>query len=141
MVRQRTSTKRNDLLQLALSVVLLVLVGFASERFFVKFDLTEEKRHTLTPATLELLESLDDQVFIRCYLSGDHSNWSVHRYTNLHWNGDFLRSYTVLVKGMKSGSIIAGFLLLVDSLWATRLARAAYACYYCSALLIKNKTN
>lgn len=72
MVRQRTSTKRHDLFQLVLSVALLALIGLASERFFVKLDLTEEKRHTLTPATLELLESLDDQVFIRCYLSGEY---------------------------------------------------------------------
>ena len=72
MVSKGNTSKRNDLVQLLLAVVLLVLVGVASERFFFKLDLTEEKRHTLTPSTLELLETLDDQVFVRCYLSGEY---------------------------------------------------------------------
>ena len=72
MVSKGNTSKRNDLVQLLLAVVLLVLVGVASERFFFKLDLTEEKRHTLTPSTLEMLETLDDQVFVRCYLSGEY---------------------------------------------------------------------
>ena len=72
MVSKGNTSKRNDLVQLLLAVVLLVLLGVASERFFFKLDLTEEKRHTLTPSTLELLETLDDQVFVRCYLSGEY---------------------------------------------------------------------
>lgn len=72
MVSQRTSSKRADLLQLLLSIVLLVLMALVSDRFFVKLDLTEEKRHTLTSSTVDLLEQMDDQVFVRCYLSGDY---------------------------------------------------------------------
>ncbi|NND77864.1 MAG: gliding motility-associated ABC transporter substrate-binding protein GldG, partial [Flavobacteriales bacterium] len=39
---------------------------------FKRYDITEEKRHSLTPSTVELLEGLDDVVFIKCYLKGDH---------------------------------------------------------------------
>ncbi len=34
-------------------------------------DLTAEKRHSLTPATEEMLGDLKDNIFIRCYLHGD----------------------------------------------------------------------
>lgn len=63
--------KRADLLQLAISLAILVLIGIGGDLAFFKVDLTEEQRHTLTPATIEMLEDLDDEVFVRCYLSGE----------------------------------------------------------------------
>lgn len=63
--------KKSDLIQLALSIALLILIGIAGSSLFFKLDLTEEKRHTLTPATISLLENLEDEVFVRCYLHGD----------------------------------------------------------------------
>jgi ABC-2 type transport system permease protein len=39
-------------------------------------DLTSDKRHTMTDASVELLESLDDELFITCYLDGKYpANW------------------------------------------------------------------
>lgn len=63
--------KRTDLLSLLISLAILVLIGIAGDLLFFKIDLTEEKRHTLTPATINMLENLDDDVFVRCYLSGE----------------------------------------------------------------------
>lgn len=37
-----------------------------------QWDVTEEQRFTLTESTYELLEGLEDEVFITCYLSGEY---------------------------------------------------------------------
>ncbi len=71
MVKNAKKYRSADILQLFLSLAILAVIGVASGFTFVKIDLTEEKRHTLTPATTEMLESLDDAVFVRCYLHGD----------------------------------------------------------------------
>ena len=34
-------------------------------------DLTAEKRHTLAPGTLDLLDGLQDDVLVTCYLTGE----------------------------------------------------------------------
>ncbi|MEQ9009235.1 MAG: Gldg family protein, partial [Ekhidna sp.] len=47
------------------------LVNQLADRFRVQFDLTEEKRYTISEATKELLRSLDEQVFFEVYLAGE----------------------------------------------------------------------
>jgi gliding-associated putative ABC transporter substrate-binding component GldG len=37
----------------------------------VKFDLTAEKRHSLTAATIAMLDTLPDDMYVRCYLHGE----------------------------------------------------------------------
>jgi gliding-associated putative ABC transporter substrate-binding component GldG len=71
MVKKTGAYRRGDLLQLFLSLAILAVVAVASSFTFFKIDLTEEKRHTLTDATVNMLEGLDDVVFVRCYLHGD----------------------------------------------------------------------
>ena len=63
--------KRSDITQLVLSLAIVVVAAFLLSYFFFKLDLTEEKRHSLTPATKEMLANLNDQLFIRCYLHGE----------------------------------------------------------------------
>lgn len=63
--------KRNDIIQLLLSLAIVLVSAFLLSFFFFKIDLTEEKRHSLTPATKEMLANLDDKLFIRCYLHGE----------------------------------------------------------------------
>lgn len=71
MVKQGKSYRNNDLLQLILGVAILIAISVASGYAYLKIDLTEENRHTLTDSTTEMLESLEDEVFVRCYLHGD----------------------------------------------------------------------
>ena len=63
--------KRSDIVQLLLSLAIVLVSAFLLSYFFFKIDLTEEKRHSLTPATKEMLGNLDDKLFIRCYLHGE----------------------------------------------------------------------
>jgi len=63
--------RRSDIFRLILSISAVLLIAFLLSNFFFKIDLTAEKRHSLTPSTEEMLEGLNDNIFIRCYLHGD----------------------------------------------------------------------
>ncbi len=54
-------------------VVLLTvwLVNQLADRYRVQFDLTEEKRYTISEATKELLRALDEPVYFEVYLAGE----------------------------------------------------------------------
>lgn len=63
--------KKRDLLQLLLSIGIVVLLNFIGSFFFARVDLTSDKRHTLSPATREMLGKLEDIVFFKVYLDGE----------------------------------------------------------------------
>jgi len=63
--------KRNSLIQLLLGVVIIILANIIGSFIFTRFDLTSEKRFSLSPATKELLKKIDDIVYFRVYLEGD----------------------------------------------------------------------
>ncbi len=63
--------KRRDIIQLFLSIAIILLVNFIASFFFSRFDLTSEKRYTLSPATKEMLGKLDDIVYFKVYLDSD----------------------------------------------------------------------
>jgi len=63
--------KRNDLIRLFLVLGIVLVSAYLLSFIFFKIDLTEEKRHTLTPATRGMLGEMTDKVFVRCYLHGD----------------------------------------------------------------------
>lgn len=56
-----------------LILLLLVLIGInvVSAFVFTRFDLTSEKRFTLSPATKNLVKNLNDIVYVKVYLDGD----------------------------------------------------------------------
>jgi ABC-2 type transport system permease protein len=57
--------------QLLLVVGILVMLNIIGNYLFTHIDLTEEKRFTLTNATVQQLKSLDDIVFIDVLLDGE----------------------------------------------------------------------
>jgi ABC-2 type transport system permease protein len=69
MVNKRN--KKRDLTALILSVIIIVLLNFLASFVFHRFDLTSEKRYTLSDATKNLLNKLDDVVYVKVYLDGD----------------------------------------------------------------------
>ena len=56
---------------LALSSALVVVLLALGQLIHGSLDLTAEKRHTLAKGTVELLEGLQDDVLVTCYLSGE----------------------------------------------------------------------
>lgn len=63
--------KKRDLTALALAVVIIVLLNFVGSFVFHRFDLTAEKRYTLSDATKNLLSEVNDVVYVKVYLDGD----------------------------------------------------------------------
>lgn len=68
------STKSKHIFQLAAWLLILILLNFVGSYFFKRFDLTNEKRYTLNPATIEMLQKLDDEVYVKVYLEGDFNS-------------------------------------------------------------------
>lgn len=50
---------------------ILLLLNFLGSFLFKRFDLTSEKRYTLSASTKKLLRELDDVVYIKVYLQGN----------------------------------------------------------------------
>ena len=71
MDKTRTNIKRSNLIQLTLGILIIVLVNIIASFIFTRFDLTAEKRYSLSPATKKLVSDLNDVVFFKVYLEGD----------------------------------------------------------------------
>lgn len=69
--KNQSGNKRRDILSLTSLAVIIVLVNFVGKYYFERFDLTSEKRYTLAASTKTLLKNLDDEVYLKVYLSGD----------------------------------------------------------------------
>ena len=63
--------KKRDLLALGLAIALLMMINYVGSFVFHRFDLTTEKRYTLSDATKNLLKNLNDVVFVKVYLEGE----------------------------------------------------------------------
>jgi gliding-associated putative ABC transporter substrate-binding component GldG len=66
-----SSRKTGDLLTLANGIAFVVLLNSLAALYFFRVDLTDEKRYTIKPQTKELLNHLEDDVFIEVFLEGD----------------------------------------------------------------------
>jgi ABC-2 type transport system permease protein len=66
-----TNTRKKSFIQLLSAVFVIALVNYISAFVFERFDLTSEKRYSLSDASIKLARGLDDVVYIRVYLSGD----------------------------------------------------------------------
>ena len=69
--KQSTSSKSISLTQFVIALVILVLLNWLNNFVFHRFDLTSEKRYSLSPATKDLLKNLDDVVLVKVYLEGE----------------------------------------------------------------------
>lgn len=68
---QNRNIKKKYLIQLGLIMVAIIVINVISNNYFTRFDLTSEKRYTLSDATTETLKNLDDIVYFKVYLEGD----------------------------------------------------------------------
>ncbi|MEQ9289427.1 MAG: gliding motility-associated ABC transporter substrate-binding protein GldG [Cyclobacteriaceae bacterium] len=68
MVSER---KKEHVLMFLIGVVLVVIVNQLITKYPVRFDLTEEKRYSISDASKQLLKSLDDVAYVEIYLDGD----------------------------------------------------------------------
>jgi len=64
------SDNRKNFFSAALISGILTLVYIVCQFLYTTMDATEERRYTLTPATMKLVKSLDDRVYIKILLDG-----------------------------------------------------------------------
>lgn len=70
-MNKQLSEKVRVFTELLLGVAFFAALSYLSGFFFVRFDLTEEKRHTLTSTTIDMVKELDDVVYVKVFLEGD----------------------------------------------------------------------
>ena len=74
MSEAKTNSAKRDILNYVGIVAIIILMNYILSFFFGRFDLTEDKRYSLSDNTIALLEDDDrmkDRVFLRIYLDGD----------------------------------------------------------------------
>ncbi len=70
-MKATTKVKRNNLIELASALLLIIAVNIIASYTFARFDLTAEKRYSISETTKTILENLDDYVVVKVYLEGD----------------------------------------------------------------------
>ena len=71
MENKRKNIKRHEITSLIVTLIVIVLVNIIGSYVYTRFDLTSEKRYTLSDTSKEILRGLDDHVYFRVYLDGD----------------------------------------------------------------------
>ena len=67
----KRSQKQQSIFRFALLAALFVLLNMIGSFFYTRLDLTADKRFTLHEHTRELVRNVDDQLFVKVYLTGD----------------------------------------------------------------------
>ncbi|HEY0261647.1 MAG TPA: Gldg family protein, partial [Chitinophagales bacterium] len=71
--KRSLAKKRDAVLILAISAVIILLVNLLSQYVHFRADLTAEKKYSLLKPTKELVKELKDVILIKVYLEGDMS--------------------------------------------------------------------
>ena len=71
MENKRKNLKKNQIVAFLATLVIVVVANVIGSFVFTRFDLTSEKRYTLSPTTKEILGNLEDYVYFKVYLEGD----------------------------------------------------------------------
>jgi ABC-2 type transport system permease protein len=66
----KRKNKQRDINQLVLSIAIIILCNYVGSFLFKRFDLTSEKRYTLSAESKEIAQNLKGVAFFRVYLEG-----------------------------------------------------------------------
>jgi gliding-associated putative ABC transporter substrate-binding component GldG len=69
-MKNKIKYKRTAIITLVSSIFILITLNILFSFFFVRIDLTAEKRNSLAPSTIKLLNSLSDKIYIKVFLEG-----------------------------------------------------------------------
>ena len=65
------ASKKQNIKQLALIILLVIAVNFFGNYFFKRFDLTQDKRYTLSETSLNIIGTIDSPLMIDVFLEGN----------------------------------------------------------------------
>jgi ABC-2 type transport system permease protein len=63
--------RNQHILQFLIILLLIVVINFLGSFWNVRWDVTEDKRHSLSETTTDMLKELDDVMYIKVYLDGN----------------------------------------------------------------------
>jgi ABC-2 type transport system permease protein len=69
--KTKRSQKYQAVTELVIALALLVVLNIISSKVFTRIDFTKEKRYSLSDASKNLAQKLDDILFVRVYLDGE----------------------------------------------------------------------
>ncbi|PCI94243.1 MAG: gliding motility-associated ABC transporter substrate-binding protein GldG [Flavobacteriales bacterium] len=71
MVEKKAVNRKKDLTFLVVGLIIVLLVNYIGSFAFERFDLTSEKRFTLSETSKDLASNIDDVIYVKVYLEGD----------------------------------------------------------------------
>ncbi len=66
-----TASNKNNLQSLGILIVILLVLNVISGYFFQRFDLTKDKRYTLSTTSLNIVKQVQNPLSVKIYLQGD----------------------------------------------------------------------
>ena len=64
------TAKQQNLKRLVITIIVLVALNFAGNYFFKRFDMTQDKRYTLSQTTLDIIAEVEEPLYIDVFLEG-----------------------------------------------------------------------
>ncbi|RDI55045.1 gliding motility-associated ABC transporter substrate-binding protein GldG [Flavobacterium glaciei] len=66
-----TTSKKNNLKSVLIILAIVLVANIAGSSFFHRFDLTKDKRYTLSPTSLNIIKQVQNPLSIKVYMQGD----------------------------------------------------------------------
>jgi ABC-2 type transport system permease protein len=73
MVKNKRNQRSQSLINLMVTLLVIVIANALGSVYYQRFDLTSEKRYTLSETSLKLAQSLEETLYFRLYLEGEMS--------------------------------------------------------------------
>lgn len=80
--RKKLNLRLSNLLEFLAVLLVIVSANIIGSIFFTRFDLTAEKRYTLSDSTKDFVKQIDEQLMVRVYLDGDDLPAEYRRFRN-----------------------------------------------------------
>ncbi len=65
------TSKKKNIKSLLILIAILLVLNVISGYFFHRFDLTKDKRYTLSPVSLNIIKQVQNPLYVKIYLQGD----------------------------------------------------------------------
>ena len=65
------NNSKNSIQKLLLTIAIVMVINIAGSQFFHRFDLTKDKRYTLSKTSLDIIKNVKEPLYVDVYLEGD----------------------------------------------------------------------
>ncbi len=69
--KKKKDPRSDSFIQLIAGLIIILLLNIIGTYIFTRFDLTSEKRYTLSSSTRQIIRETDDIIYFKVYLDGD----------------------------------------------------------------------